>query len=282
MQKIFTLAAIVFFCGSAFGQSTLSKEEKKRLKDELKGYSSDLEGYSAKMADIRSTLDSNDAEIKRLKDDLAYAATVQAELENKVAAYDAKLNECETARNSNPQNAAAIAKDKQSANPVIVPSDKYAESYKQGKTKGTSAQTTETTTSNNSGSSSTSGGVMGTNLPKNSSGVVYKVQIGLYKEFSINKYFEEPRYIGYEDVDGMNRYIISYFPEEQIAEDFVKDIRKMGIKDAFVSKYIDGQRVYEWSKNPKYAGKKEPNSLQEALEMEKKAKKKPANSGEGN
>ena len=90
--------------------------------------------------------------------------------------------------------------------------------------------------------------------------------------FNINKYFDQPRYIGYEEVDGMNRYIISYFPEEEIAKKFVADVRKMGVKDAFVSKYIDGQRVYEWSKNPKYAGKPEPASLQEHLENEKKEK----------
>ena len=104
-----------------------------------------------------------------------------------------------------------------------------------------------------------------TNAPQK--GTVYKVQIGLYKEFNINKYFEQPRFIGYEEVDGMNRYIISYFPDEEVAKNFVADVRKMGIKDAFVSKYIDGERVYEWSKNPKYKGKPEPATLQEALEV---------------
>ncbi|MBK8657317.1 MAG: hypothetical protein IPN22_00140 [Bacteroidetes bacterium] len=59
----------------------LSKEEKKRLKDELKNYMSDLAGYKAKMQDIRSTLDSNEAEIKRNKDDIAFLSTKQAELE---------------------------------------------------------------------------------------------------------------------------------------------------------------------------------------------------------
>jgi hypothetical protein len=87
----------------------------------------------------------------------------------------------------------------------------------------------------------------------------------LYKNFSINKYFDAPRFIGYEEVDGLNRYIISYFPDEEIAKSFVSDVRKMGIKDAFVSKYIDGVRVYEWNKNPKYAGKPEPETLQDAL-----------------
>jgi DNA repair exonuclease SbcCD ATPase subunit len=101
-------------------------------------------------------------------------------------------------------------------------------------------------------------------------GTYYKVQLGLYKSFNINKYFEQPRTIGYETVDGMNRYIIAYFNDESVAQDFVKDIRKMGIRDAFVSKYIDGTRVYEWSENPKYKGKKIPSTLEEALEMNQK------------
>ena len=78
------------------------------------------------------------------------------------------------------------------------------------------------------------------NTPK---GVVYKIQIGNYKVFSANKYFEQPRYMGYEEADGSTRYVISYFTDEQTATDFVGDIRKMGIKDAFVAKYVNGKRV---------------------------------------
>ena len=104
-------------------------------------------------------------------------------------------------------------------------------------------------------------------------GTVYKVQLGMYKGFNINKYFDQPRYIGYEEVDGMNRYVISYFPDQETALKFVADIRKLGIKSAFVAKYIDGTRVYEWSENPKYKGKKAPDSLEDALNSGKPAKK---------
>lgn len=238
MRKIFpVLLCTLLMLQTSFAQG-LSKEEKKRLKDELKSYEKDLEGYKAKMQDIRTTLDSNDAEIKRLKDDFAYSSTKQAELENKVADYDHEVVRL------------------QSENNVL---------------KGYAPDGNDSTEVNKK-----TGGVSAaivTNAAQK--GTVYKVQIGLYKEFNINKYFEAPRFIGYEDVDGLNRYIISYFPDEEIAKSFVADVRKMGIKDAFVSKYIDGQRVYEWSKNPKYAGKKEPASLQEALEAESaKGKKK--------
>lgn len=230
MKKIFSL--IVFatlFSQVAFAQK-LSKEETKRLKEELKNYGKDLAGYKAKMEDIRTTLDSNDAEIKRLKDDLAYASTQQAESENKIAGLDTELKKAKD------EAALLRGENVEGADAEVV----------------AKVQTAMTN--------------------KVQQGTVYKVQIGLYKDFNINKYFDQPRYIGYEEVDGLNRYIISYFADEEIAKGFVKDVRKMGIKDAFVSKYIDGERVYEWSNNPKYKGKPEPASLSEALESNKKKK----------
>lgn len=246
MKKHLSLAACLLTISIASFSQELSKEEKKRLREEIKNYSSDLAGYKAKMDDIRSTLDSNEAEIKRLKDDLAYASTKQAELENKVADFDKQLNVCHEENN--------ILKGYNTANGYVP---QPGDSTNGGGSAETSAVTRQAMNNLN-------------NAPQK--GTVYKVQIGLYKEFNINKYFEQPRYIGYEEVDGMNRYIISYFPDEEIAKNFVKDVRKMGIKDAFVSKYIDGERVYEWSKNPKYNGKPEPKSLQEALDMNKKKK----------
>lgn len=230
MSKILTASILcVAFSHNLLAQE-LSKEEKRRIKEELKNYMSDMAGYKAKMDDLRSTLDSNEAEIKRLKDDLAYSETKQAELENKVAAYDIEIKKIQQ------ENALLRGGYVEGGDTSVE--KKFVQDMTKTPQKGT----------------------------------VYKVQIGLYKEFNINKYFEQPRFIGYEEVEGMNRYIISYFPDEEIAKKFVADVRKMGIKDAFVSKYIDGVRVYEWNKNPKYAGKPEPASLQEYLENEKREK----------
>lgn len=251
MKKIISTAAMAAFVFTSVFAQELSKEERKRLKEELSAYGKDLAGYKAKMDDLHNTLDSNEAEIKRLKDDLAYAATNQAELDNKIADMDKQLIKC------NEEN--SVLKGYNAAHGITVAATEPA-------TNTETKPVGETTTTQTAPASVSSI----TNAPQ--SGTVYKVQIGLYKEFNINKYFAEPRFIGYEEVDGMNRYIISYFPDEEIAKNFVADVRKMGIRDAFVSKYIDGQRVYEWSKNPKYNGKPEPASLQEALEQDKKTK----------
>ena len=90
-----------------------------------------------------------------------------------------------------------------------------------------------------------------------SSGTIYKVQLGLYKKFDMNSYFYKPKYVGVEKADGLNRYIVSYFEDKIEAEHFAADLRKLGLHDAFVSKYADGKRIYE--KGP---GKHKKTTLQ--------------------
>jgi hypothetical protein len=98
--------------------------------------------------------------------------------------------------------------------------------------------------------------------------------MGLYNQFDISGYFSKPKYLGYEKVDGGNRYVISYFDQEEDAKAFVKDMRKMGIKDAFVARYVDGKRLFEWDKNPKFKDKKSPESTEENEGEDKPVKKK--------
>jgi hypothetical protein len=96
-------------------------------------------------------------------------------------------------------------------------------------------------------------------------GTFYKVQFGLYEHFDLTDYFTVPKFIGSEKVDKYNAYVVSYFDSEEQAQAFKLDMQKMGLRDAFVSKYIDGSRIYEWEKNPKFKGKPTPASLQEGL-----------------
>lgn len=98
-------------------------------------------------------------------------------------------------------------------------------------------------------------------------GTIYKVQIGLYKDYDITNYFTAPKFIAAEKVGNFNAYVVNYFGTEQEAEQFKADLRKFGIRDAFVSKYVDGVRVYEWNKNPKYKGRKQPQSVEEVLQI---------------
>ncbi len=76
-------------------------------------------------------------------------------------------------------------------------------------------------------------------------GVGYKVQMGYYRFFNINEYFESPKIMHYEAIDGGNKYMVGYFTDPQKALDFRDDIVRLGIKDAFVVKYVDGIRTTE-------------------------------------
>jgi hypothetical protein len=77
----------------------------------------------------------------------------------------------------------------------------------------------------------------------NAAGTNYRVQIGLFRKFDITDFLNNVKFIEYERVDGMIRYSLGNFQTEQEAENFKKELRKMGIKDAFVSEYKDGKRV---------------------------------------
>jgi hypothetical protein len=102
-------------------------------------------------------------------------------------------------------------------------------------------------------------------ISKTPMGTIYKVQMGFFKNLSIIALLEQAKAFSAEKVNGINRYVVGSFTSEEEANQLVKDIRVLGIRGAFVSKYVDGQRIFEWEKNPKYKGKKAPASLEEHL-----------------
>ena len=223
MKKGLIVTALMALLFNAGYSQKLSKDETKRIKEELKNYTKHPETYKAKVEQAQADKDSAEAQISRLKTDLATSQSNESDLQKKLALADEQTKQ--------------LQEDAEKMKEVVAKA-KDADLAK------APAQ-----------------------------GTVYKVQLGMYKGFNINKYFEQPRYIGYEEVDGMNRYVISYFPDQETALKFVADIRKIGVRDAFVAKYIDGTRVFEWSENPKYKGKKVPDSLEDALSGNKPAKK---------
>lgn len=75
-------------------------------------------------------------------------------------------------------------------------------------------------------------------------GLVYKVQLGAFVHFDINKYLKETdKNFEGETQDGMNKYTMGNFRDKMVAETFKEDIRKMGIPDAWIVPHIDGTRV---------------------------------------
>lgn len=77
-----------------------------------------------------------------------------------------------------------------------------------------------------------------------SKGVVFKVQIGAFKNKDLSKYFDNNPNFGGEAADkGDQKLTIGVFRDYWEADTFKKYMRDMGVKDAWIVPYRDGQRV---------------------------------------
>jgi hypothetical protein len=75
-------------------------------------------------------------------------------------------------------------------------------------------------------------------------GVVFKVQIGAFKNKDLTKYFENNKYFSGEvDSDGTKKYTLGYFSDYWEADNFKKYLREMGVKDAWIVPYKEGNRL---------------------------------------
>ncbi|MFN6945985.1 MAG: Ezrin/radixin/moesin family protein [Cytophagaceae bacterium] len=79
---------------------------------------------------------------------------------------------------------------------------------------------------------------------KDAKGVVYKVQIGAFKNKNLSKYIDNhPNFSGDIDSDGTRKYTLGHFTDYWEADRFKKYLREMGVKDAWIVPYKDGKRV---------------------------------------
>lgn len=74
-------------------------------------------------------------------------------------------------------------------------------------------------------------------------GLVFKVQIGAFKNKDLSKYFENHENFGGEnDDDGLQKITLGQFRDYWEADTFKKYLREMGVKDAWIVPYQDGVR----------------------------------------
>lgn len=77
-----------------------------------------------------------------------------------------------------------------------------------------------------------------------SKGVVFKVQIGAFKNKDLAKYFENnPNFGGEVKENEPQKITIGIFRDYWEADTFKKYMREMGVKDAWIVPYRDGTRV---------------------------------------
>lgn len=72
-------------------------------------------------------------------------------------------------------------------------------------------------------------------------GVVYKVQIGAFKNKDLTK-FQDKGNFWVEEEDGVKKYTIAYFRDYWEADTFKKYMREMGVKDAWIVAYENNVR----------------------------------------
>jgi len=73
-------------------------------------------------------------------------------------------------------------------------------------------------------------------------GVVFKVQLGAFREKDLRQYDNSPNFSA-EGADDLRKYTIGVFRDYYQADKFKKYLREMGVKDAWVVSYKDGRRV---------------------------------------
>ena len=74
-------------------------------------------------------------------------------------------------------------------------------------------------------------------------GVVFKVQIGAFRNKDLSKYFDNtPNFTG-ENQDGLQKITLGLFRDYWEADTFKKYLREMGVRDAWIVPYKDGVRV---------------------------------------
>jgi uncharacterized protein YoxC len=74
-------------------------------------------------------------------------------------------------------------------------------------------------------------------------GILFKVQIGAFRNKDLSKFLDNhPNFSG-EEEDGMRKYTLGMFREYYEADEFKAYLIAMGVKDAWIVSYKDGNRV---------------------------------------
>ncbi|MCX8112699.1 MAG: hypothetical protein N3E49_05840 [Bacteroidia bacterium] len=74
-------------------------------------------------------------------------------------------------------------------------------------------------------------------------GLVFKVQIGAFRLFDMRKYAQDNPFFETEALGDINRYTVGRFRDLGLAEAFQKDLKRLGIKDAWIVPFKDGVRI---------------------------------------
>lgn len=73
--------------------------------------------------------------------------------------------------------------------------------------------------------------------------VGFEVQIGAFEYFDITAYEDELMRFQEVQANGMSKYVLGRFRKFEDAEAFLRDVKKMGVQDAFIAGVVNGERT---------------------------------------
>ncbi len=73
--------------------------------------------------------------------------------------------------------------------------------------------------------------------------VGFEVQIGAFENFNVKAYESELFRLREVNEGGVSKYVLGTFIRFEDAEAFLKDVRKMGVSDAFIVGIVGGERA---------------------------------------
>jgi len=79
--------------------------------------------------------------------------------------------------------------------------------------------------------------------PADREGIVYRVQIGSYENFSLDKYKQNLEGLKQDSIDGMKRISLGAFSRLVDAQQFQAEVVRMGLENAYVVAYENGQPI---------------------------------------
>lgn len=220
LSKKFCLLIIVLVLSSTntFLFAQLTKEEKIALKKELKQYKK-MKPIEIKV--LKEDADQSKLELREANTEIAVLRIKSDSLQNQLkqatiiaAELQVKLDE----------QAALASQTSTTAAPVI-----------KGKTAVTTKQSVQATPAKPPSAVTVSGNV--------DKGVVFKVQLGAYRLFEIKDKLSTEEGVVQEVNDGLFKYVLGAYRDLSEAKVLRKEVIKMGIKDAWIVSYKDGQRV---------------------------------------
>lgn len=214
------LIFIICFLSPLYSFGQLTKEEKKALKKELKEYK---KWKPIEIKVLKEDFDEHRVNMKNMEREISQQSRATDSLRQEYSTINNRLNECKTEL-------------EKSQSIVQQPSNNQGKKEEPSLASASEVKTPKGTV--------TPSQDMAFKSSQADKGVVFKIQLGAYKNYDLIKKLSNEEGIIQEIDNGLFKYTLGTYRTVAEAKELQNEIRKMGIADAWVVSYIDGKRVH--------------------------------------